>query len=198
VEGFAQIIPEVQLLALDRNLGLVALECGVSRAKNDVVVLLTRHARAAGIPRPILDGFTDETVFQCLVRYFLATDETARRDRSHAGMVEDGGLRVTHRETRQSGTVPVFLRRWRVLCVRPGKVSVTGRIFDELLAPFYLEDTDLGYLGGARGGRVLYHPRALFIMNIAAPSGSFSANISRVCCRTSFCLAWKNIHNWAY
>ena len=33
--------------------------------------------------------------------------------------------------------------------------------FDELLAPFYLEDTDLGYLAWKRGWKVLYQPASV-------------------------------------
>ena len=33
--------------------------------------------------------------------------------------------------------------------------------FDELLAPFYLEDTDLGYMAWKRGWKVLYEPRSM-------------------------------------
>ena len=33
--------------------------------------------------------------------------------------------------------------------------------FDPLLAPFYLEDTDLGYMAWKRGWKVLYQPRSV-------------------------------------
>ena len=33
--------------------------------------------------------------------------------------------------------------------------------FDPLLEPFYLEDTDLGYMAWKRGWKVLYQPRSV-------------------------------------
>ena len=33
--------------------------------------------------------------------------------------------------------------------------------FDEILAPFYLEDTDLGYLAWKRGWKTMYQPASI-------------------------------------
>ena len=70
--------------------------------------------------------------------------------------------------------------------------------FDELLAPFYLEDTDLGYLAWKRGWQVLYQPRSVVYHEHRGTIGKrFSeAQIQAVLKKNYLLFCWKNIHDW--
>jgi glycosyltransferase involved in cell wall biosynthesis len=70
--------------------------------------------------------------------------------------------------------------------------------FDELLAPFYLEDTDLGYMAWKRGWQVLYQPRSIVYHEHRGTIGRrFSdAQIQAVLKKNYLLFCWKNIHNW--
>jgi O-antigen biosynthesis protein len=70
--------------------------------------------------------------------------------------------------------------------------------FDELLAPFYLEDTDLGYMAWKRGWKVLYQPRSIVYHEHRGTIGKrFSeAQIQAVLKKNYLLFCWKNIHDW--
>ncbi len=70
--------------------------------------------------------------------------------------------------------------------------------FDELLAPFYLEDTDLGFLAWKRGWKVLYQPASVVHHEHRGTIGKrFSAEYIESILRKNFLLfCWKNIHGW--
>ena len=70
--------------------------------------------------------------------------------------------------------------------------------FDELLAPFYLEDTDLGYLAWKRGWKVLYQPASVVYHEHRGTIGSSSATqyIQSVLKKNFLLFTWKNIHEW--
>ena len=70
--------------------------------------------------------------------------------------------------------------------------------FDELLAPFYLEDTDIGYMAWKRGWKVLYQPRSVVYHEHRGTIGKrFSAAQIDLVLKKNFALfCWKNIHEW--
>jgi O-antigen biosynthesis protein len=70
--------------------------------------------------------------------------------------------------------------------------------FDHLLAPFYLEDTDLGYLAWKRGWKVLYQPRSVVYHEHRGTIGKrFSEEHIQTVLKKNFLLfCWKNIHEW--
>ena len=70
--------------------------------------------------------------------------------------------------------------------------------FDDLLAPFYLEDTDLGYMAWKRGWKVLYQPRSVVHHEHRGTIGKrFSeAQIQSVLKKNFLLFCWKNIHEW--
>ena len=71
--------------------------------------------------------------------------------------------------------------------------------FDELLAPFYLEDTDLGYLAWKRGWKVLYQPASVVHHEHRGTIGkNFSPEYIQSVLQKNFILfTWKNIHSWS-
>ena len=70
--------------------------------------------------------------------------------------------------------------------------------FDELLAPFYLEDTDLGYMAWKRGWKVFYQPRSVVLHEHRGTIGkSFREQHIQTVLKKNFLLfCWKNIHQW--
>ena len=70
--------------------------------------------------------------------------------------------------------------------------------FDELLAPFYLEDTDLGYMAWKRGWKVLYQPRSVVYHEHRGTIGKrFREEQIQAVLKKNFVLfCWKNIHEW--
>jgi hypothetical protein len=70
--------------------------------------------------------------------------------------------------------------------------------FDELLAPFYLEDTDLGYMAWKRGWKVLYQPRSIVYHEHRGTIGKrfTDSQIQAVLKKNYLLFCWKNIHDW--
>ena len=68
--------------------------------------------------------------------------------------------------------------------------------FDELLAPFYLEDTDLGFLAWKRGWKVLYQPASVVYHEHRGTIGKRFRNdyIQSVLQKNFLLFCWKNIH----
>ena len=69
--------------------------------------------------------------------------------------------------------------------------------FDELLAPFYLEDTDIGFLAWKRGWKVLYQPASVVFHEHRGTIGKrfSSAYIDSVLKKNYILFAWKK-HPW--
>ena len=103
-DGSAQFVrenfPSVRLVALDRNLGFGGgSNEGFRAAKNDIVVLLNSDMRVEpDFLAPLLEGFSDETVFSVACQIFFSDPN---RIREETGLTqawwENGALRVRHR-----------------------------------------------------------------------------------------------------
>ncbi len=193
--------PAVKLLALTENLGFGGgSNAGFRAAKNDIVVLLNSDMRVEpDFLAPLLAGFTDEAVFAVSCQIFLG-DKTKRREETGLteGWWQDGGLRVSHRED------PAIDRLFPCFYGGGGSCAFDRRKFlelggfDELLAPFYLEDTDLGFLAWKRGWKVLYQPASVVHHEHRGTIGKrFSIGYIQSVLQKNFLLfCWKNIHGW--
>jgi GT2 family glycosyltransferase/glycosyltransferase involved in cell wall biosynthesis len=191
----------VKVLALEQNLGFGGgSNAGVRAAANDIVVLLNSDMRVApNFLGPLLAGFTDERVFAVSCQ-ILFTDPNKRREETGLtqGWWEEGGLRVRHRiddEIRE--LYPCFYGGGGSCAFDRRKFLELGG-FDPLLAPFYLEDADLGYQAWKRGWKVLYQPRSIVYHEHRGTIGKrFSdAQIRAVLNKNFILFAWKNIHEW--
>ena len=87
-------------------------------------------------------------------------------------------------------------RRW-ILRVRPPEFLELGG-FDDLLAPFYLEDTDLGYLAWKRGWKVLYQPGSMVFHEHRGTIGKRlrRGHKFRLLKKNFSLFWWKNIHEF--
>ena len=153
--------PGVKLLALPVNLGFGGgSNAGFRAARNRIVVLLNSDMRVApDFLAPLLEGFRDPLVFAVSCQIFFSDPARTREETGLTqGWWQDGGLRVRHRiDPEIDDLFPCFYGGGGSCAFDRGKFLELGG-FDPLLAPFYLEDTDLGYMAWKRGWKVLYHP----------------------------------------
>jgi O-antigen biosynthesis protein len=193
--------PQVHLIALPENLGFGGgSNTGFRQAKNDVVVLLNSDMRVEpDFLTPLLDGFTDDLVFAVSCQIFLG-DKTKRREETGLtqGWWQDGALRVSHHEDPEvNRPFPCFYGGGGSCAFDRRKFLELGG-FDELLAPFYLEDTDLGFLAWKRGWKVLYQPASVVHHEHRGTIGKrFGSEYIQSILEKNFLLfCWKNIHGW--
>jgi len=206
-DGSAQFVrehfPQVRLVALERNLGFGGgSNAGFQAARNDIVVLLNNDMRVErDFLQRLLDGFSDEKTFAVSCQIFFSDPDKPREE---SGLTEgwwlQGGLRVRHRiepEIRQ--LYPCFYGGGGSCAFDRKKFLELGG-FDELLKPFYLEDTDLGYLAWKRGWKVLYQPASVVYHEHRGTIGRrFSdAYIQAVLKKNFLLFTWKNIHDWRW
>ena len=201
VEFLRERFPSVKVLALKENLGFGGgSNAGFVAAANDIVVLLNSDMRVAPhFLQPLLDCFTDEHVFAVSCQIFFS-DPNKLREETGLTQVwwQAGGFRVRHRlddaidqpfpSAYPGGGSSAFDRR---------KFLELGG-FDALLHPFYLEDTDLGYLAWKRGWKVLYQPASHVWHEHRGTIGKkFSREyIDSIVKKNYLLVTWKNIHNW--
>ncbi len=206
-DGSAEFVrakfPQVRLLAVPKNLGFGGgSNEGFRAAKNDIVVLLNSDMRVdPGFIAPLLEGFTDEKVFAVSCQIFMS-DKTKLREET--GLTQawwlQGGLRVRHRiDDQVTGLFPCFYGGGGSCAFDKRKFFELGG-FDPLLAPFYLEDTDLGYLAWKRGWKVLYQPKSIVYHEHRGTIGKKFSNeyIQGVLKKNFLLFTWKNIHDWTY
>ena len=198
-EFVRQQFPSVKLLALDKNLGFGGgSNAGFRAAQNDIVVLLNSDMRVMpDFLEPLLNGFTDASVFSVSCQIFISDPEKRREETGLSeGWWERGMLRVSHREDALiTGLYPCFYGGGGSCAYDRDKFLELGG-FDELLAPFYLEDTDIGYLAWKRGWKVLYQPASVVYHEHRGTIGKkFSEQyIQGVLKKNFFLFCWKNIH----
>lgn len=202
-DGSAEFVreryPEVRVLALPRNLGFGGgSNAGFRAAKNDIVVLLNSDMRVAeDFLSPLLEGFTDPQVFAVSCQIFFSDPEKRREETGLTqGWWSHGMLRVRHREDETVDRLfPCFYGGGGSCAFDRRKFLELGG-FDELLRPFYLEDTDLGYRAWKRGWKVLYQPASHVWHEHRGTIGkTFRRRYIEDVIRRNFVLfAWKNIH----
>ncbi|MGA2136775.1 MAG: glycosyltransferase [Bryobacteraceae bacterium] len=196
-----QMFPGVRVVALERNLGFGGgSNAGFRAAKHDIVVLLNSDMRVApDFLAPLLESFRDAGVFAVSCQIFFRDPARVREETGLTqGWWQDGGLKVRHRvDAAITDLFPCFYGGGGSCAFDRRKFLELGG-FDELLAPFYLEDTDLGYLAWKRGWKVLYQPRSMVYHEHRGTIGKrFSeARIQAVLKKNYLLFCWKNIHDW--
>ncbi|HEV2199140.1 MAG TPA: glycosyltransferase [Bryobacteraceae bacterium] len=196
-----QRFPDVRLLPLPKNLGFGGgSNAGFRAAKHDIVVLLNSDMRVEpDFLRPLLAGFTDPQVFSVSCQIFFSDPH---RFREETGLTETwwhhGAIRVRHRDDPHvRGLFPCAYGGGGSCAFDRRKFLELGG-FDELFAPFYLEDTDLGYQAWKRGWKNLYQPASVVYHEHRGTIGKrFSdAHIQGVLQKNFLLFTWKNIHEW--
>lgn len=196
-----QHFPQVRLLALPQNVGFGGgSNAGFRAARHDIVVLLNSDMRVEpDFLTHLLAGFTDELVFSVSCQIFFS-DPT--RIREETGLTESwwqhGGLRVRHRADPLIHDLYPCAYGGGGSCAFDRRKFLDLGGFDELLRPFYLEDTDLGYLAWKRGWKTLYQPASIVYHEHRGTIGKrFSSEYIQGALKKNFLLfTWKNIHEW--
>ncbi len=193
--------PQVTVLALPRNLGFGGgSNAGFRAAKNDIVVLLNSDMRVhPHFLTPLLAAFQGGDTFAVSCQIYLS-DPAKRREETGLteGSWEAGKLRVSHRDDPAvDEPFPCFYAGGGSSAFDRSKFLELGG-FDHLLAPFYLEDTDLGFLAWKRGWKVLYQPASVVFHEHRGTIGrKFSpAFIQSILNKNYLLFTWKNIHHW--
>jgi O-antigen biosynthesis protein len=204
-DGSAEFVrsafPQVKLLALPANLGFGGgSNAGFREARNRIVVLLNSDMRVApDFLAPLVEGFGDPLVFAVACQIFFSDPTRVREETGLTqGWWQDGGLRVRHRiDPEIDDLFPCFYGGGGSCAFDRDKFLELGG-FDPLLAPFYLEDTDLGFMAWKRGWKVLYQPRSVVYHEHRGTIGKrFSAEQIQAVLKKNYLLfAWKNIHEW--
>jgi O-antigen biosynthesis protein len=200
-EFLREHFPSVRVLGLDRNLGFGGgSNAGFRAAKNDIVVLLNSDMRVErDFLQPLLEAFSDETVFSVACQIFFSDPNKLREE---TGLTqswwENGSLRVRHRDDPAIQVPYPCAYGGGGSCAFDRRKFLELGGFDELLAPFYLEDTDVGYLAWKRGWKVLYQPRSVVYHEHRGTIGKkFTAAQIDLVLKKNFALfCWKNIHEW--
>jgi GT2 family glycosyltransferase len=194
--------PQVKLLALEENLGFGGgSNAGFRAATNDIVVLLNSDMRVdCDFLAPLLAAFTDEKVFSVSCQIFFSDPAKLREETGLTqGWWDRGSLRVRHRiDDAIREPYPCFYGGGGSCAFDKRKFLELGG-FDPLLAPFYLEDTDLGYLAWKRGWKVLYQPDSIVYHEHRGTIGKrfTDAQIQAVLKKNFLLFSWKNIHEWS-
>lgn len=195
--------PQVKLVALDKNLGFGGgSNAGFRAAANDIVVLLNSDMRVdRSFLAPLLAAFTDEKVFAVSCQIFFSDPAKLREETGLTqGWWDRGSLRVRHRvDDAIREPYPCFYGGGGSCAFDKRKFLDLGG-FDALLAPFYLEDTDLGYLAWKRGWKVLYQPNSIVYHEHRGTIGKrfTDGQIQAVLKKNFLLFCWKNIHDWRY
>ncbi len=202
-DGSAEFVrsafPGVKVLALAENRGFGGgSNAGIAAAANDVVVLLNNDMRVErDFLAPLLEGFRDPDVFAVSCQIFFSDPNKPREETGLTqGRWQDGALRVRHRIDPQVDELFPCFYGGGGSCAFDRKKFLQLGGFDPIYEPFYLEDTDLGYMAWKRGWKALYQPRSVVYHEHRGTIGRrFSAQqIEGVLKRNYALFAWKNIH----
>ena len=193
--------PNVRVLELPANEGFGGnSNAGFRAARNDIVVLLNSDMRVErDFLAPLLAGFSDPQVFAVSCQIFFSDPARKREETGLTqGWWDRGGLRVRHREDDKVTRVFPCLYGGGGSCAFDRRKFLELGGFDDLLAPFYLEDTDIGYLAWKRGWKIMYEPASIVYHEHRGTIGKrFSpAYIDRVLAKNFVLFTWKNIHEW--
>jgi GT2 family glycosyltransferase/glycosyltransferase involved in cell wall biosynthesis len=192
--------PQVRVLVLDRNYGFgEGSNRGFAAATNDIVVLLNSDMRVApDFLEPLLEGFSTSDVFGVSCQIFFSDPNKLREE---TGQTEcwwqRGMLRARHRTDDSLHALwPCFYAGGGSSAFDRLKFLELGG-FDELLRPFYMEDSDISLMAWKRGWRVLYQPRSRVWHEHRGTIGKIfpRSYIDGIIGKNAILYAWKNAHS---
>jgi GT2 family glycosyltransferase len=200
-EFLLESFPRVRMIRSGKNLGFGGgSNLGIREARNDIVVLLNSDMRVEpDFLAPLLEPFSDPLVFSVSSQIFFS-DPSRRREETGLtqGWWDEGRLRLSHRiDDEIKRPFPCFYGGGGSSAYDRRKFLELGG-FDEILQPFYYEDTDLGYMAWKRGWKVLYQPRSVVHHEHRGTIGrKFSQSyIQSVLKKNVVLFLWKNVHSW--
>jgi GT2 family glycosyltransferase len=193
--------PAVRILALRRNYGFGGgNNRAVQEVQTGIVVFLNNDMVVdRGFLNLLLEGFEDESVFAVTSQISFADtsrqlEETGKtRARFERGFFYFSHDQIQPTEQNLKG-IPVFWAGGGSCAVDVKKFLAIGG-FDQLYAPFYVEDADLSYQAWKRGWKCLLAPGSHVIHKHRATSKTkfgdrFVDNTIR---RNTYLFIWKNV-----
>lgn len=205
VEFLKENFPQVKLVTLEKNLYFIkGNQAGVKEARNDILVFLNNDMSVAkDFLRPLLDGFTDESVFAVSSQIFFPDPNKQREEtgKTRADWL-NGDLDLRHElpteaDARQKYLPAFWLGGGSAAVDRRKYLEIGG--FDTLMHPFYFEDTDLSYQAWKRGWKVLFCPESKVIHKHRASTSRLDrAYVERIIRRNRLLFIWKNITDFRF
>ncbi|HXE14687.1 MAG TPA: glycosyltransferase [Bryobacteraceae bacterium] len=201
VNFVSERFPQVRVIHSETNLGFGGgSNLGFREAKNDIVVLLNSDMRVEpDFLAPLLEPFHDALVFAVACQIFFSD---LKKRREETGLTEGwwnaGRIRVSHRiDNEITDAFPCFYAGGGSSAFDRRKFLELGG-FEEVLTPFYYEDTDLGLMAWKRGWKVLYQPASIVYHEHRGTIGrKFSpAYVQGILKKNALLFVWKNIHSW--
>lgn len=200
-EFLAREFPSVRVVEMGSNLGFGrASNIGFSIARHDVVVLLNNDMRVEpDFLGPLLDGFRDARVFSVTGQIRFQDSAKLREETGLTmGRWQRGGFRLQHvADEAVNELFPTFYAGGGSSAYDRLKILELGG-FDEIFAPFYMEDVDLSYMAWKRGWVNLYAPRSVLHHEHRGTIGKHfdKGYIDCVLQKNRLLFAWKNMHQW--
>jgi GT2 family glycosyltransferase len=201
VQFIQQHFPAVRILPLSRNYGFAGgNNRAVQEVQTGIVVFLNNDMVVdREFLNLLLKGFEDESVFAVTSQISLA-DASRRREETGKtrGRFERGFFYFSHDQILPSEqtleNMPVFWGGGGSCAIDVKKFLAIGG-FDQLYAPFYVEDADLSYQAWKRGWKCLLAPGSRVIHKHRATSKTrfgdrFVDNTIR---RNTYLFIWKNV-----
>ena len=193
--------PEVILLALTHNGGFQrTCNWGARVAKGEIVIFLNNDmAVQPGFLAPLLRHFADPQVFAVSARSLIPVGDNARGNESLTAMSwARGEWRVTY-PALDDPTLPAdqvmsiaYAFGGAVAVDRQKFLAIGG--FDELYAPWTVEDVDLSYRAWKRGWRILYEPASVVYHQHSATISAHKGKYRRqIMARNYLLFTWKNV-----
>jgi GT2 family glycosyltransferase len=201
VEFLRQNFPHVGVLPLDQNYGYGrGNNRGVESIRTDIFVLLNNDMIVdRGFLRPLLDGFSDPSVFAVTSQVFFA-DTTRRREETGKtrARFESGFFYLWHDniqpEDNAQTSIPVFWAGGGSCAIDRNKYIAIGG-FDPLYHPFYVEDTDLSYQAWKRGWKCILAPASRVVHRHRSTSiAKFGVDfVENTMLKNQYLFVWKNL-----
>ena len=200
-EFLAQQFPSLRVVEMGSNLGFGrACNIGCSLARYDVVLMLNNDMRVEpGFVQPLLDGFRDPRVFSVTCQIYF---ESAAKPREETGLTmgrwHQGRIHLQHvADSQVDELFPTFYSGGGSTAYDRQKLLELGG-FDEMLAPFYVEDVDLAYMAWKRGWVNLYAPSSVLHHEHRGTIGRHYSpeQIRHVLQKNRLLFVWKNMHEW--
>jgi GT2 family glycosyltransferase len=200
VEFIRDRFPEIHTLELDRNYGFVGgNNRGVHIAKTDVVVFLNNDMIVdRDFLQPLLEGFTDDSVFAVTSQIFFEDSSRRREETGNTrGKFENGFFTIWHEDIGSDENWPVIPVLWAGggSCAfdRIKYLELAG--LDDLYHPFYVEDLDLSYRAWKCGWKCLLAPASRVIHKHRATSSRKYTHrfVDETIRRNLFLFTWKNV-----
>ena len=203
LEWLAKQYPAVRTVSSAANAGFIAAaNRGVAAASFEIVMLLNNDVRPEeGCFILVFTHFDDSETFAVTFKS-LYPDSLLFREGAKSARFRFGFLKILHAERHfpaplNDGRIPSLYPVGGHCAIRKSMFKELGG-FDDLFAPFYWEDADLGWRGWKAGWKTVYEPAAVVVHDEQGTIKDLhgAAKARQVRYRNRLLFMWKNISDW--